>query len=251
MSNLDKKKIRLDMLLLKRGFAPSRHRAQAIIGAGKVLVNGKLCDKSGTKFSPDVLIELKEKDHPYVSRGGLKLEHAIKEFNITIDNLVCIDVGASTGGFTDCLLKHGAKKVYAIDVGYGQLDISLRENKKVIVMERQNIRYLTPRDLSEKCDLATIDTSFISLKLVVPCVIPLLKERGEIIALIKPQFEAGAKFLKKGVVKDENIRKRVVDELCQYFIQELGLLCRGVVASPILGPKGNKEFLCYLKLNNK
>ena len=242
--------MRLDVLLLDRGLAPSRHRAQAIIGAGKVLVNGKLCDKSGTKFSPDVSIELKEKDHPYVSRGGLKLEHAIKEFDITIDNLVCIDVGASTGGFTDCLLKCGAKRVYAVDVGYGQLDISLRENDKVVVLERTNIRHLSPNDLPEKCDLATIDTSFISLKLVVPCVIPFLKERGEIIALIKPQFEAGAKFLKKGVVRDENVRRKVVDDLCLFFTKELGLICKGVVASPILGPKGNKEFLCYLKLNN-
>ncbi len=251
MSDLHKKKIRLDVLLLNRGLAPSRHRAQAIIGAGKVFVNGKLCDKCGTKFSPDVSIELKEKDHPYVSRGGLKLEHALKEFNITVDDLVCIDVGASTGGFTDCLLRHGAKRVYAVDVGYGQLDISLRENDKVVVMERKNIRYISPDEIPEPCDLATIDTSFISLKLVIPSVIPLLKERGKIIALIKPQFEAGAKFLKKGVLRDENIRKKVVEDLCTFFTKELGLICKGVSPSPILGPKGNKEFLCYLKLNNK
>ena len=248
-SKQNKKEIkkRLDIIILERGIAQSRHRAQALIGAGKVFVNGRMCDKAGTKFIPsEIEVKLKEQDHPFVSRGGLKLDHALSEFNITIDNNICMDVGASTGGFTDCLLQHGAKKVYSIDVGYGQLDYKLRTDPRVVVMERTNIRYLPPGSIPDPISICTVDTSFISLKIVVPSILKHLESTAKIIALIKPQFEAGRKYVKKGVIRDESVREAVVEDLVEYF-KSIDLKVLGVTPSPILGPKGNKEFLVLLE----
>lgn len=242
-----KKKIRLDLALVARGLISSRQRARAMIMAGKVLVDREPVDKPGAPIEEDAEITIKEPDMPYVSRGALKLEEAIKKLEIRMDNLVCLDIGASTGGFTDCLLQHGAARVYAVDVGYGQLAWKLRQDPRVVVIERTNIRHMPAERIPERVDLATIDTSFISLKLVVPAVLKFMKKNSTILALIKPQFEVGkGKVGKGGVVRDPALHKEVIDDLSDFF-KSIGLLCETVIPSPILGPKGNKEFIISLK----
>ncbi len=234
---------RLDKLLVEKGLAPSRQRAQALIMAGKVRVNDRPAAKAGQRVPCDARLRLSGCDLPYVSRGGLKLEHALKTFPIEVRERVAMDVGASTGGFTDCLLQHGARRVYAVDVGYGQLAWSLRQDPRVVCIERQNIRYLERDRVPEKVQLATIDTSFISLKLVIPAVIPFLDRTAVLVPLIKPQFEAGRQWIGKGgVVKDPAVRARVCDDI-RSLCAELGFRVLGIEPSPILGPKGNQEFL--------
>lgn len=238
-------KLRLDKLLLLRDLAPTRQKAQGLIGAGQVMVNGQLADKAGSMYPDDCLIEVSEQC-PYVSRGGLKLAEGLRYFKIDPDGLICADIGASTGGFTDCLLQQGARKVYAIDVGYGQLAWSLRQNNKVVVMERTNARYLKPGDIPEPIELAVIDAAFISLKLLLAPLLPLFGEKISILALIKPQFEAGkGKVGKGGVVRDPAVHEAVCQEIVEYG-KVLGLTSRGVIPSPVLGPKGNREFLIHL-----
>jgi 23S rRNA (cytidine1920-2'-O)/16S rRNA (cytidine1409-2'-O)-methyltransferase len=244
----DKK--RLDIALVDKGLAASRPRAKALIMAGKVLVDGQLIDKPGTTVPVDASISLKGEDLPYVSRGGLKLAAAINALSLQLKDWVCLDVGASTGGFTDCLLQHGARRVYAVDVGYGQLAWQLRQDPRVVCMERTNIRHLPPDRLQEPVDLVTIDTSFISLRIVVPAVKPFLKPNGRILALIKPQFEVGKGHVGKGgVVRDPRQRDAVIQELIDYF-RDIGLTCGPVIPSPIRGPKGNQEFIILLFSSN-
>jgi len=233
-------------LMVEKGLVPSREKAQALIIIGGVKVNGQIMRKPGQKIREDAFIEIITPPCPYVSRGGIKLEGAIKGFSINVEGKVCLDVGASTGGFTDCLLQHGAKRVYAVDVGWGQLHWKLRNDPRVICLEKRNIRYLPKEEIPEEVDLVTIDTSFISLKLVIPAVLKFLKEKAEILALIKPQFEVGkGEVGKGGVVRDPEKHKRVIEEIWT-FSQNLGLHPVGVMESPILGPKGNKEFFIYL-----
>ena len=242
-------KTRLDALLVEKGVASTRSRAQSLIMAGKVLVNGLPCDKPGHQALPTDDIVLKEPDTPFVSRGALKLQAALIETGEPVTGLTCLDVGASTGGFTDVLLKRGAKKVYAVDVGYGQLAWELRQDPRVVVIERTNIRHMPKEKVPESIDMAVIDTSFISLKIVVPAVLKFLGERASIYALIKPQFEVGkGKVGKGGVVKDEALHGEVIDTLTQFF-QGLGLVRERLVPSPILGPKGNREFIIVLSSN--
>jgi len=240
-------KIRIDQLLVKKGLVESRQKAKSMIMAGAVFVNGKRIDKPGVKVSESSEIYLKEIFPKYVSRGGLKLEAALREFKVDVTEKVFLDVGASTGGFTDCLLQHGAKKVIAVDVGYGQMHFRLRNDPRVRLLEKTNIRYLTPDMLDEEeIDGAVIDVSFISLKLVIPPVSRLLKERAVIIALIKPQFEAGKKQVGKGgVVRDPQVHKKVIEEIAS-FCRDIEWEVKGCIPSPILGPKGNKEFFIYL-----
>lgn len=241
-------KKRLDLLLVERGIAESRARAQAIIAAGQIRVNGRVLDKAGHLIPVDATIELLTNPCPYVSRGGLKLAHALSHFQIDVTGRVCMDVGASTGGFTDCLLQHGAKLVYAVDVGYGQLDWRLRNDSRVISLEKQNIRYLDRSLIQEPVDLLVMDVSFISLKTALPPALPFLKENGEIVALIKPQFEAGKKKVGKGgIVRDEDVRNEVIKDLQNFFSNELRLCILGVVTSPIYGAKGNEEYLIHMK----
>ncbi len=241
-------KLRLDLLLVDRGLAPSRERAQALILAGEVWVEGKRINKAGAQVPADAAIKITGKDIPYVSRGGVKLEAALRSFNIDVTGLMCLDVGASTGGFTDCLLQHGAKHVTAIDVGYGQFDWSLRNDPRVEVVERTNIRHLNAGALPHPVDLACIDVSFISLKIVVPVVSQLIKQPGQIICLIKPQFEVGKGFVGKGgVVRDPALHDAVIKDLTAAF-EGFKLRVLGVIPSPIFGPKGNQEFLMYLEL---
>ncbi|MBD7910007.1 MULTISPECIES: TlyA family RNA methyltransferase [Clostridium] len=239
------KKQRLDILLVEKGIITSRERAKSCIMAGNVFVDGQRVDKAGEKVSVEANIEYKGHNLPYVSRGGLKLEKAMKIWPITLEEKVCMDIGASTGGFTDCMLQNGAKKVFSVDVGYGQFAWKLRTDERVICMERTNIRYVTPEDIGEKLDFASIDVSFISLKKIMPATINLLKENGEVVALIKPQFEAGReKVGKKGVVRDSLVHKEVVSGIVEYLLsQELVIL--GVGYSPIKGPEGNIEYLVY------
>lgn len=240
-------KKRIDTLLVERGLCRSRQRAKALIMAGQVLVNDLPCDKPGAQFTDGIAIRIRGGDLPYVSRGGLKLEAALTATRLDCTGLICLDVGASTGGFTDCLLQHGAARVFAVDVGYGQLAWSLRTDERVVVIERTNIRYLNPELIPCPVDLVTIDTSFISLKLVVPAVLRFLKPDGAILALIKPQFEAGkGKLGKDGVVKDPRHRETIVDELRRFFFT-LDLVCGPVIPSPILGPKGNQESIILLR----
>ncbi len=240
-------KVRLDRLLADRGLAPSRQRARAIIMAGNVLVNDQPASKPGLTFDPDVEIRLKGADMPYVSRGGLKLEKALREYHINADNAVCLDIGASTGGFTDCLLQHGAARVYAVDVGYGQLAWRLRQDKRVKVIERTNIRYMPADRVPEPIDLITIDVSFISLKIVIPAVLQFARPNTSIIALIKPQFEVGKDRVGKGgVVKDPDLHQAVIDDLTHTF-QQHRLVCHPPLRSPIRGPKGNREFLMLMR----
>jgi len=238
-------KIRLDKLLLEKNLAPSRQKAQALITAGQVLVNNMLADKPGALVDDSVTLAVKE-SCPYVSRGGYKLAAGLAFFNIRPQGLVCLDIGASTGGFTDCLLQNGAAKVYAVDVGYGQLAWKLRQDPRVVVMERTNARYLTGADFAERIDFAVIDAAFISLKLLIPPLLPLFGKQISILALIKPQFEVGrGKVGKGGVVLDPDLHQEVIDSIAD-FCKTLGLHSRGVTPSPILGPKGNKEFLMHL-----
>ncbi|WP_372679304.1 TlyA family RNA methyltransferase [Desulfosarcina sp.] len=240
-------KKRIDTLLVEKQFCQSRERAKALIMAGRVAVNQLPCDKPGTRFSEDIEITLKGDDLRYVSRGGLKLEAALKANRIDCAGMVCLDVGASTGGFTDCLLQHGATRVFAVDVGYGQLAWSLRQDDRVVVIERTNIRKIDPALITQKVDLVTIDTSFISLKIVVPCTLPFLKAGGMVLALIKPQFEAGkGRVGKGGVVKDPALHDEIIDDL-QVFFSRLSLSCGPVIPSPVLGPKGNREFIILLR----
>ena len=242
-------KERLDKLLVQRGLVVSRDRARALILAGKVIVDDHRVDKAGTQVPADAEIRLKGEDIPYVSRGGLKLEKALDEFKVDVKEKIAIDVGASTGGFSDCLLQHGAKKVYAVDVGYGQLAWSLREDRRVVNLERCNIRHLQPTQLDAVPVLAVIDASFISLAKVLPSTLDLLTGGAEVIALIKPQFEVGkGQVGKGGVVKDREQHTLVVDQICELAI-DLDCQVLGVTESPILGPKGNREFLIYLKKN--
>ena len=235
-------KIRLDNLLVDRGIAPTRERARAMILSGIVLVEENRVDKAGALIAQDAAVRLKGADHPYVSRGGLKLKGALDRFAIPVKDLICIDVGASTGGFTDCLLQEGAAKVYAVDVGYGQLAWRLRQDNRVISMERTNIRYFDGQGLQDMIDFATIDASFISLKLVVPAVIPLISSDAAILALIKPQFEVAKEEVGKGgVVQEPVIHNRVLQDISE-FCKSLNLEVEGTCASPILGPAGNREF---------
>ncbi len=237
------------MVLVERGLVQSRHRAQGLILAGHVWVNGKKSLKSGALIPEDSVIQIKGKKIPYVSRGGLKLEAALREFEIDITGLECLDVGASTGGFTDCLLQHGARHVTAVDVGYGQLDWKLRSDPRVRVIERANIRHLDTEAVGKTVDMACIDVSFISLKIVVPAVLKFVKRAGFVVCLIKPQFEVGKGLVGKGgVVRDPTLHQSVIEDLIGTF-SELGLRSLGVVPSPILGPKGNQEYLAYLTVS--
>ena len=246
------KKVRLDKLLVDRALTPSRECARALIMAGKVWVDEVMRDKPGTLVWPHQSVRIKASSLTrYVSRGGLKLEKALAQFEITVQGQVCLDVGASTGGFSDCLLQHGARRVYALDVGYGQLAWRLRQDARVIVIERTNIRHMPPETIPEAVDLITIDVSFISLRLVVPATLPFLVPGGQVVALIKPQFEVGKqKVGKGGVVRDPALHRAVVESMVA-FCSEMGLRCQDPVESPILGPKGNKEFLLALKGNDQ
>jgi 23S rRNA (cytidine1920-2'-O)/16S rRNA (cytidine1409-2'-O)-methyltransferase len=243
-------KKRLDKLLVEKGLVKSRERAKALIMAGKVLVNGRVVDKAGAPVSPDARIEIKGEDIPYVSRGGLKLETAIRAFDLDVKGFTCLDVGASTGGFTDCLLKHGAKKVYAVDVGRGQLDWKLRNDPRVISVEGFNARYLTEKEVPEKVDLVVIDVSFISLTKILPVVKQFLKPGGKIVALIKPQFELTKREVDrgKGVIKDPSLHKKAIEKILN-FSKEMGLYPENLTLSRPRGPKGNKEFLVLLSQN--
>ncbi|UCD83632.1 MAG: TlyA family RNA methyltransferase [Deltaproteobacteria bacterium] len=240
-------KERLDRVLVEKGLAGSRQRAQALIMAGRVLVEDKRMEKAGVKVDPDANIRIKGDDIPYVSRGGIKLEKALREFRVEVGEKTVIDVGASTGGFTDCLLKQGAAKVYAVDVGYGQLAWKLREDPRVVCLDKTNIRYLSPRKIAGPVDLAVIDTSFISLEKVLPKVSELLRENGEIIALIKPQFEVGKGQVRKGGIVREAFKQQKVIRQITGFAEKIGLIAAGVIESPIMGQKGNREFFIYLK----
>ena len=242
-------KERLDILLVKRNLAASREKAKAIIMSGNVYVEGQKEDKPGMTFSDESQIEVRGNTLPYVSRGGLKLEKAIKNFDVSVDGKVCTDVGSSTGGFTDCMLQNGAKKVFAIDVGRGQLDWKLRQDERVVCMEKTNIRYVTPEDLGEPLDLSVIDVSFIGLEIVLPTIKTLLKpESGQVLCLIKPQFEAGKENVgKKGVVRDPKIHQMVLDNFVT-LVHGLGFTILGLTFSPVKGPEGNIEFLGHLTL---
>jgi 23S rRNA (cytidine1920-2'-O)/16S rRNA (cytidine1409-2'-O)-methyltransferase len=240
-------KKRLDLRVVELGVAESRQRAQALIMAGKILVNGEPVDKPGVAVSEADKIVMKGEGIPYVSRGGLKLAAALEACDVPVDGAICMDVGASTGGFTDCLLQHGAAHVYAVDVGYGQLAWKLREDPRVTVIERTNIRHMDRSALPGPVDLVTIDTSFISLKIVVPSVLKFMKDGSVILALIKPQFEVGkGKVGKGGVVRDSRRRAEVIETLSTFF-EDMGLVPKMVVPSPVLGPKGNQEFVILLE----
>jgi 23S rRNA (cytidine1920-2'-O)/16S rRNA (cytidine1409-2'-O)-methyltransferase len=247
--NIQPNKMRLDRLLVERGVCQTRERARALIMSGAVIVGDRRIDKAGTLVLSDADIRVKGEDHPYVSRGGLKLKGALNAFSIGVRDLIILDVGASTGGFTDCLLQEGAKKVYALDVGYGQLAWKLRNDKRVVPIERTNIRYFEGAGIEDPIDMATIDTSFISLKLVIPAVLELIKRQdAAILALIKPQFEAGrGEVEKRGVVKNPDIHRKIIEET-RNFCRGLGMTVMGVCESPLTGPEGNKEFFIYLKL---
>lgn len=244
-----KVKKRLDVLLTEQGYADTRSKAQAIIMAGQVYVNGQKADKPGISYEETVQLEVRGETCPYVSRGGLKLEKALRDFGVKPVGYVCSDSGASTGGFTDCLLQQGAKKVFAIDVGYGQLDWKIRSDERVVVMERTNIRYVTPEDLGEPLDLSVIDVSFIGLEIVLPTIKNLLKPgSGQVLCLIKPQFEAGKENVgKKGVVRDPKIHQMVLDNFVA-LVRRLGFTILGLTFSPVKGPEGNIEFLGHLTL---
>ena len=240
-------KERLDVLLVKRNLAESREKAKAIIMSGNVFVEDQREDKAGTTFPEDVKIEVRGHVMPYVSRGGLKLEKAIKNFDVSVEGKVCTDVGSSTGGFTDCMLQNGAVKVFAIDVGRGQLDWKLRQDPRVVCMEKTNIRYVTPEDIPDRIQFASIDVSFISLTKVLGPVKELLTEDGQIVCLIKPQFEAGReKVGKKGVVRDPAVHKEVIEMVISYA-KSISFGVRHLEFSPIKGPEGNIEYLVHLK----
>ncbi len=240
-------KVRLDVEMTSRGLCPSREKARALILAGEVRVNGVRAEKAGQEISSDAEIVIVEDAIPFVSRGGLKLDKAVHTFPINLEGRICADIGASTGGFTDVMLKNGAKHVYSIDVGYGQLDWSLRNDPRVTVMERTNARFMTPEWFPEPVTFASIDVSFISLRLILPPLFQSMAEEGEVVALIKPQFEAGrAEIGKNGVVRDTAVHERVIREML-VFAEETGFTVRGLSFSPITGPKGNIEFLLYIQ----
>ncbi|MBQ3514460.1 MAG: TlyA family RNA methyltransferase [Lachnospiraceae bacterium] len=240
-------KERLDVLLVEQGFAASREKAKAIIMSGIVYVDGQKEDKAGSTFPSTAKIEVKGATLKYVSRGGLKLEKAMSHFDISLENKICMDVGASTGGFTDCMLQNGATKVFSVDVGHGQLDWKLRQDERVVCMEKTNIRYVTKEDIKEELDFASIDVSFISLTKVLGPVYDLLKEKGQIVCLIKPQFEAGReKVGKKGVVRDIKVHYEVVEQIVM-FAKEHGLKPLHLEFSPIKGPEGNIEYLLHVE----
>ena len=244
-------KKRLDVLLVEQGYADNRTKAQAVIMSGLVYVNGQKADKPGISYEETVSLEVRGAACPYVSRGGLKLEKALRDFGVDPTGYVCSDSGASTGGFTDCLLQQGASKVFAIDVGYGQLDYKIRNDPRVVVMERTNVRYVTPEQLGEPLDLSVIDVSFISLKIVLPVIKTFLKPTGQVLCLIKPQFEAGKdKVGKKGVVRDPQVHKEVLDNFVS-LAQENGFRILGLTFSPVKGPEGNIEFLSHLTLDQE
>ena len=239
-------KERLDVLLVKKNLVQSRERAKTTIMAGLVLVDGQKIDKAGTMVKPEAEIRLLGNDLPYVSRGGLKLEKAIHEFGVSLQGKTAADIGASTGGFTDCMLQNGAVKVFAIDVGYGQLAWSLRTDERVVNMERTNVRNVTPEQLGQLVDLASIDVAFISLEKVLPAVKAMLQPTGEIVALIKPQFEAGReKVGKKGVVRDAKVHEEVIFRIVS-LVRQLGLVPKALTFSPVKGPEGNIEYLIWL-----
>lgn len=240
--------MRLDVLLFDKGLVESREKARAIIMSGIVYVNENKVDKPGTRISADSIVQVRGTSLPYVSRGGLKLAKAMDYFQIDLSGMITADIGASTGGFTDCMLQSGAVKVYAIDVGYGQLAWKLRSDERVVTMERTNIRYVTPQMLQDRLDFASIDVSFISLTKVLPAVISLLKDEANLICLIKPQFEAGReKVGKKGVVRDKKVHVEVIQEIYRYCIENMKLEIGGLTFSPIRGPEGNIEYLLFLK----
>ena len=237
------KKVRLDRLLADRGIAESREKAQALIVAGQVIVDERKIEKAGTLVFEGAIVRVLGEQMPYVSRGGLKLARALSLYGINVDRKVCIDIGASTGGFTDCLLQHGAAKVYAVDVGYGQLAWKLRQDPRVMVVERTNIREMSPSVISDRVDIAVIDVSFISLEKVIPAVDPLLGPGAVLVALIKPQFEVGRGTVGKGgIVRDESAREAAKDRVTA-FVAEQGYEIRGVTPSPITGQDGNVEYL--------
>ena len=245
-----KNKKRLDVLLVEQGHADTRSKAQAIIMSGLVYVDGQKADKPGMSFEETLPIEVRSGGCPYVSRGGLKLEKALRDFGVDPTGYVCSDSGASTGGFTDCLLQKGAKRVFAIDVGYGQLDWKIRSDPRVVVMERTNVRYVTPEQLGEPLDLSVVDVSFISLKIVLPVIKTFLKETGQVLCLIKPQFEAGKeKVGKKGVVREPETHREVLDNFVQ-LANSLDFRILGLTFSPVKGPEGNIEFLAHLTRND-
>lgn len=245
------KKIRLDALLTEQGLFESRAKAQAAIMAGQILVNEQKIDKPGTQVPEDAKVRILGDKLKYVSRGGLKLEKALLCFPLTVNGKIVADIGASTGGFTDCALQNGAAKVYAVDVGYGQLAWKLRNDERVINMERTNVRYLDETSLEDRIDVATIDVAFISLDKVLPAVKKLLAENGEVIALVKPQFEAGKENIgKKGVVKDPAVHLTVIENVVA-FARELGFVPAGLSFSPIKGPEGNIEYLLHLTLSGE
>lgn len=240
-------KIRLDVAVFEAGYAPSREKAKAIIMAGQVYVNNQKVDKAGTEIKPDDTLEVRGATIKYVSRGGLKLEKAMQEFPITLENKICMDVGASTGGFTDCMLQNGAVKVYSIDVGYGQLAWKLRTDERVVNLERTNFRYVTNEQVPDKIDFASVDVSFISLYHILPVLNTLLSDDGQAVCLIKPQFEAGKeKVGKKGVVRDLSVHLEVVEKIIGLAIEN-GFNVLGLQFSPIKGPEGNIEYLIYLQ----
>ena len=241
-------KERLDILLVREGFAPSREKAKTIIMSGNVFVNEQREDKAGSVFDPDkVQITVKGKSLKYVSRGGLKLEKAIREFSLILDGKICMDIGASTGGFTDCMLQNGARRVYAVDVGHGQLDWKLRNDERVVCMEKTNFRYMTPGDIEDRPDFASVDVSFISLTKILLPARALLGPEGEMVCLIKPQFEAGReKVGKKGVVREESVHDEVVRKVID-FADYLGFSILHLDYSPIKGPEGNIEYLLHIR----
>ncbi len=240
-------KKRLDVLLVEKGLASSREKAKAIIMSGIVFVDGQREDKAGSTFDETKEIVLKGKTLKYVSRGGLKLEKAMKNFDISLDGKICMDVGASTGGFTDCMLQNGAVKVYSVDVGHGQLDWKLRNDDRVVCMERTNMRYVTEEDIDEPAQFVSIDVSFISLTKILPAVYRVLEDGGQVVALIKPQFEAGReKVGKKGVVRDKKVHEEVIEKICS-FAASNGFQLLHLDYSPIKGPEGNIEYLLHMK----
>ncbi len=240
-------KKRLDVLLVERGLAETRQKALSTIMSGIVYVNGQKADKAGLAVADDANIEVRGNALPYVSRGGLKLEKAMREFGLTLGGCVCADIGASTGGFTDCMLQNGAEKVYAVDVGYGQLDWKLRNDPRVVCLERTNARYLTHEQVPDELDFASIDVSFISLKLILPAVCALMKDGGRVACLVKPQFEAGReKVGKKGVVRDPKVHLEVLEHFLEHA-REGGFAVLDLTYSPIRGPEGNIEYLGYLE----
>lgn len=243
-------KKRLDILVTERGLAESREKAKALIMAGDVYVDQQKADKPGDLYPEEAPIEVRGKGLKYVSRGGLKLEKAMAEFPITLSGLVCMDVGASTGGFTDCMLQNGAKKVYAVDVGYGQLAWSLRTDPRVVNLERTNARYLSAEQVPEPIDFFSVDVSFISLSLILPAVRPLLSENARAVCLIKPQFEAGReKVGKKGVVRDPAVHQEVIEKILSFTLEN-GYSVLGLTFSPVKGPEGNIEYLAYLQCSD-